>query len=230
LVSIGFDGEPEYVYGLLRKEDERAWQSSAQTSEHTEEGPAPSSCVPPPAPEKHGKEGAAYSAALIESLTTHKTAALAAELTQQPAVALAAVVHALALQEFRLDWYGYGEGSSLQLSSRTPSLAAAENSPVCLFLAEQRQTWFAQLPPDPGELWPWCLRQDQDTLLRLLAFCAARSLNAIRAKSEFEQPQRLAHANAVGTALNLEMRKWFTPTADNFFSRISKAQIIGVGA
>jgi ParB family transcriptional regulator, chromosome partitioning protein len=114
----------------------------------------------------------------------------------------------------------------LQLSSRTPSLATAENSPACLFLAEQRQTWFTQLPPDPGELWHWCLRQDQDTLLRLLAFCAARSLNAIRVKSEWEQPQRLAHANAVGAALNLEMRKWFTPTADNFFLRISKAQII----
>jgi ParB family transcriptional regulator, chromosome partitioning protein len=82
LVSIGFEGEPEYVYGLLRKEDEQALQSPAQTSEHTEEEPAHSSFTPPAAPEKDGKEVAAYSAALIESLTTHKAAALAAELTQ----------------------------------------------------------------------------------------------------------------------------------------------------
>ena len=228
LIGIGFDGQPKFVEGLVRKEDERAFSSSAPASEHgEEETTAPASGTPADAPERERKNESAYSAALIESLTTHKTAALAAEFTQQPNVALAAVVHALTLQEFRLDWHGYGEGSSLQLSSRTPSLAAAaENSPAGLFLAEQRQFWFAQLPPESEDLWRWCLAQDQDTLLRLLAFCAARSLNAMQTKADFEGQARLRHADALGLALRINMAKWFTPTADNFFLRVSKARIV----
>jgi ParB family chromosome partitioning protein len=41
-----------------------------------------------------------HSAALLETLTAHRSAALSAVLTQQPDVALAAAVHSLASQVF----------------------------------------------------------------------------------------------------------------------------------
>ncbi len=59
----------------------------------------------------------------------------------------------------------------------------------------------------------------------LLAFCAALSLNGIKTKND-AAPTRLQHADAVATALNMDMRNWFTPTADNFFSKVSKPHIL----
>ena len=38
---------------------------------------------------------------------------------------------------------------------------------------------------------------------------------------------RLQHANALALALDLDMTKWFTPTAENFFSKVSKARTGG---
>ena len=34
------------------------------------------------------------------------------------------------------------------------------------------------------------------------------------------------HANALGLALRMDMAQWFTPTADNFFSKVSKSRIV----
>jgi ParB family chromosome partitioning protein len=155
----------------------------------------------------------------------HKTVAIAAELTQQPGVALAAVVHALLLSEFGLDLHLYRSKSCLQMSSSQPSLREAEGSPASLSLEEQRRGWFAKLPRKSGDLWRWCLEQDQEALLQLLAFCTARSLNGVQAKADVDGCGRLQHANALALALDLDMTKWFTPTAENFFSKVSKARI-----
>jgi ParB family chromosome partitioning protein len=81
------------------------------------------------------------------------------------------------------------------------------------------------LPKTPNALWHWVLTQPQDTLLSLLAFCAALSLNGIKTKSD-SGATRLHHADAVATALHMDMRHWFTPTADNFFNKISKPHIL----
>jgi ParB family chromosome partitioning protein len=77
----------------------------------------------------------------------------------------------------------------------------------------------------PGEdgvaLWHWCLNQPQDVLLDLLAFAVAQSVNAVQGSGN-----RLEHADQLATALGMDMTKWFTPTADNYFSRASKPLII----
>ena len=94
-----------------------------------------------------------------------------------------------------------------------------------LSLEEQKKHWLSVLPRVEENLWAWCLDQSQEVLLRLIAFCAAQSLNAVQSKSESEEHQRLQHANALGTALRVDMTKWFVPTAENLFGRISKSQI-----
>lgn len=216
MVSLGFDGEPEFRYGLLRKEDE---------TELTDTNTAPEEAPAPAYSSEKVEETAPYSAPLVEALTMHKTAAIAAELTQQPRVALAAVAHALLLGEFGLDLHLYRSRSCLQMSSTQPALREAEVSPAFLSLEEQRKGWFAKLPRTSGDLWRWCLEQDQQTLLRLLAFCAARSLNGVQGKADVEGRGRLQHANALARALDLDMTMWFTPRAENFFSKVSKARI-----
>lgn len=218
VVSLGFQGEPEFRYGLLRKEDEAAFADTTAAPDDLSL-PTPISSFEKP------EEAAPYSAPLIEALTMHKTAAIAAELAQQPGIALAAVVHALVLSEFGLDLHLYRSKSCLQMSSSQPCLREAEGSTAFLSLEEQRRGWFSKLPRESAELWRWCLEQNQEMLLRLLAFCAARSVNSVKAKTDTDGGRRLQHANALALALDQDMTKWFVPTAENFFSKVSKARI-----
>lgn len=66
----------------------------------------------------------------------------------------------------------------------------------------------------------------QDVLLDLLALCTAMTINAVQMKADKEGNQRLDHAAALASSVNLDMTTWFTPTAQNYFSRISKSQIL----
>jgi ParB family chromosome partitioning protein len=74
VVTIGHNGEPQVVYGLMRKEDAAQLgntQENGAEGEATAEAPIVDQ--PPPA----------YSAVLVETLTTIKTAAIAAELSHR---------------------------------------------------------------------------------------------------------------------------------------------------
>ncbi len=218
VVAVDWNGNAHYTYGLLKREDEVAL---AQPS-HETAIPTTSSAIEPATDETEE----AYSAPLVEKLTQYKTAAIAAELMQQPKIALAALVHALVLSGFGLDLQLYRSETSIQISTTEPHLEAAETGPAFTVLQEQRQAWLAQFPKTSDELWHWCLEQTQDTLLRLLAFCAAKALNAVQTKGESPKHQRLQHANALATALNVDIGNWFQPTVDNFFGHVTKAQIL----
>jgi ParB family chromosome partitioning protein len=50
-------------------------------------------------------------------------------------------------------------------------------------------------------------------------------VNAIQIKGQSDHALRLAHANALAQSLHINMNRWFVPTAENFFNRISKPQI-----
>jgi ParB family transcriptional regulator, chromosome partitioning protein len=128
---------------------------------------------------KDEEKRSAYSAALIESLTTYKSAAIAAELAQNTRVALAAVVYTFAIKEFALDLRLYGMKTCLQISQSHPNLEQAADSPAVQFLGNQRTQWLAQLSGNPADLWAWCLTQTDEALLQFLAFLAARTVNAI---------------------------------------------------
>lgn len=218
VVSVGQNGEAVFVYGLLRKDDEKAIaRPSSMTAEDMR--PAESEVETEP-------KSPAYSAALIEALTQHKTAAIAAELTKQPRVALAALVHAFVLSEFGLDLYLYRSGTCVQVSTRQAYLEGANDSPAFTLLENQKREWLRKLASAKDEILSWCLQQDQQILLELLAYCVARTVNGVRSKSEAEsEGNRCQQADALASALHFDMTKWFTPTASNFFSRVSKSQI-----
>jgi ParB family chromosome partitioning protein len=211
IVTIGDNGEPHIVYGLMSKED--AAQLAKNETPAEEEAPSDESTTDQPQ--------AAYSATLVESLTAVKTASIAAELSQQPNVALAAVVHALVLSQFALDLRLYRSRGCLQIHSTQPHLAEAADSKAVQSLSQQQTAWLKRLPNTPKALWQWCLSAPTDTLLSLLAFCSALSLNAVQRKNDTDA-ERIHHADALATALQIDMRQWFTPTAANFFSKAPK--------
>jgi ParB family chromosome partitioning protein len=200
IVTIGRSGEVEIVRGLVRPEDvpEETGGQEAKTP----------------------KVRPAFSSTLVESLTAQKSAAISASLSDRPDIALAAVVHALASGVFRLR----GSENSLQITAKVMNLR--ETGKAIDALEEARERWGERVPGDPQHLWDWCLAQEKDTLLELLAFCAACSVNAVQSKQDRADCRRLAQANALATALSLDMTKWFTPTAANFFSRVGRTTVV----
>jgi len=199
ILTLRYNGELEILRGLVRPEDISEGEEATQASKP--------------------KERPEFSAKLVESLTAAKSAAIGAALSQNPSVALAAVVHGLAISVF--DSYS----GDARLHIRAQVTGYAEESRGANELGTAYETWADKLPGKESALWEWCLEQDQDTLLDLLAFCAGRTVDAVTSKYDSD-PDRIAHGNALAAALNLDTKQWFTPTAENFFKRVGRQTIV----
>lgn len=206
IVSLSWNGEVAIERGLVRRGDE---SDEVSVGEPEKRGPAEISTV------------------LIADLTAEKTAALQVALGANAKVALATVVHALALPVF---YTGACCASCIEVTLRVSHperhIANPDSVRALNVNADREMTWARLLPEQEEELWPWCFTQPQETLLSLQAFLVAQGLNAVRHKGDRPNSYRLVHADALAQALELDMAAWFTPTAENYFSRISSAQIV----
>jgi ParB family transcriptional regulator, chromosome partitioning protein len=199
IVTIGSGGAPEILRGLVRPED------------------LPEDEAKPRARKSQRQE---HSAPLVLSLTEARSAAISATLCERPDIALAAVVHALAISVFD----SFCSKGGVELSGKVTYFRSESKGAAEMRLA--RETWAERIPGDEAALWDWCLEQERDTLLELLAVCAAQTVNAVQAKEDRKDAPRLLHADALAKALNLDMTAWFTPTAENFFSRVARPTIL----
>lgn len=211
VVSLDYRGKAEIHYGYVLSGDAPKKKRSAET--FTDENGAVVAA----------DEKSPLSAALIEDLSAQRSAAMAACLNGNTEVALTAVVHAIALQVF---YEGSSRDTCLQICASSASLRHVQESPALDALVRARETWAGILPANPGDFWTWCLSQDRDRLLGLMAYCAARTVNAVQRKGDRADCERLRHAPRLGEALRLDMTKWFKPTAGNYFGRITKPAIL----
>jgi ParB family chromosome partitioning protein len=214
LVGIGHAGQLTIERGLVRPEDVADAGDEGDTVRGDRRRGNP-------------KKGSGdLSAALVEDLTAQRTAALRAMLADHPDVALAAVVHAMALPLF-FDRFGAKSCLSLQLETSDLRVSAKGigEAPAMLALAQRHTQWSEQLPDADDKLWTWCLDQGSETLLALLAYCAASSLDAVRRPHHHAEAQ-IAHADHLATALALDMAQWWQPTAGNYLNRVSKQRIL----
>ena len=212
VVAIGQDGKPDITRGLVRPEDMPKQKGKAKGKAAASGGA-----------EGEDEKAPGLSVALTESLSAHRSAALAAELTARPDVALAAVVQALAERVF---FDTHMASGSLQVAAYPQSLSRVDGSKAFLHLEADRKKWTDILPEDGATLLKWCLEQTQETLLKLLAFCAAVTVDAVQGKPSGLDEDRLHNASALASAIKLDMAAWFAPDAGNYFSRVSKPQIL----
>ncbi|MER8573554.1 ParB/RepB/Spo0J family partition protein [Mesorhizobium sp. M1374] len=181
-------------------------------------------------PQEVGQPRVTHSAALIENLTAQKTAALRVELANNHDIALAAVVHAMLLSVV----YDYCSNvdSALQIRLTHEHIETSmKRRNACRAVAEfesLRETWGDHIPGNPADLWEWCLQQNRDELLSLLAFAAAHSVNAVRKLHCHDRKGAFEHADRLGQALAVNMTKWFEPTGDSYFSHINRQSIEAV--
>jgi ParB family transcriptional regulator, chromosome partitioning protein len=213
VIGIGHDGTVDVRRGLIKPEDKATAKKAGKAKNAADTG---------------GKDEAAsgFSAALIEDLTAHRTAALQARLADNPKIALAAVVHALALDVF------YIAATTDSVVRITPTVASLDRSAEGIEDTKARQQLAAttkvvrkRLPKDADKLWGWLLDQDQKTLLGILAVCAGHTVDAVEKKrGSFEAPSSTRHAGELAEALKLDMAEYWQPTAAGYFGRVSKQQ------
>jgi ParB family transcriptional regulator, chromosome partitioning protein len=228
IVSLNPEGTLRVERGLIKPEDQPLPSPSDQAD-------SPGDCGPMPGPTENttvpdGTNGAGLenskplSNQLIENLTAHRTMALQECLAGKPETALMAVVHALALRIFYRQEVRANTCLGLEAKVAEPSTLAPaiHESPAGQSLARRHEDWARRLPTARAELWSWIVGQDAETLLALLAYGAARTIDAVH--RSWERGSR--HADALALIVGLDMAQWWAPTRESYFAHVSKSHIL----
>lgn len=206
IVALTLNGDPRIERGFVRREDERRDDAKKERTSH--DGPAP------------------LSEKLTVELTAYRTLGLRHTLAQQPEIALIALIHALVS---RLFYPFAGDYSCLEIKPLTHHLAShAEgmaDHEAMQALEAAHEAWAAQLPEDAEGLWDVLVALDPDSRLRILAHCTALTVNAVRAPAQ-NDATRLAHADALASAVSLDMHTFWQPTAAAYLGRVRKDRIL----
>jgi ParB family chromosome partitioning protein len=204
LVCIDREGKLHVETGLLQPEDAKLFAQQAKKNGSS----------------KAEKGKGAHSAALLLRFTALRTQALQAEFAQNPEVALAAVVHRFVVNTFS----EFESDSPLKVITPEVHLQQfnkdLEGTHAHQWLAKQREHLRAMLPKDPEALFGWIMEQSHVEKLVLLAFCAARTLNAV------QNTEASSKADPLAKALRMDLRKWWSPTATGYLGSIRREAVL----
>lgn len=225
IVTVGSDGEPVTLRGLLREAEARA----LDTLERLKRGLTGTTLAAhpdDPGDETDEAEPVAVSLSdrLAQRLSAHRTAALQIEIARHPQVALAALVHGMVQTTLHDQYYGHDLPLGVKLSIQDRLAAIAPDwpeSPAAVALRDMQQARAASLPTDSGELFAALLAMPQDALVNLLAVCVAPTVDVVTPRATTTLPG-VELADAVG----LDMAAWWKPTAEGYFRHVSKATIL----
>lgn len=214
VLYIGEGGTLASVEGLVRPEDRK------QASRNAGHGDTV------PSYESAPKERAEFSAALCQSLTAHRSAAVAAAFTLSPKVALAALVHTLLTHE-REAWQSSPLGVRLESNAHKIASAAKdfESTPAARML-EQAEGWGDHLPGDSDALFDRLQAMEVNGLLELLARSVARAYSVQVPDPVRSHGRGFDPARGIEAALGIDMADWWSPTPENFLNHVSKAKMI----
>ena len=230
-VSIDSSGRLRVERGYVRPEDEPALPSEDHSDGDTADGDADDTNIDTDAVAPHDEEDEddgikPLSDRLVTELTAHRTLALRAALAGDPHIAFVAALHVLTLKLF----YRYGSNSCIEIDPRSAAFSAqapglAETASA-QSIEERNGNWAKHLPKAQEDLWEVLIDFDSDNRQALFAHCVSLTLNAVH-EAYNRRPGALAHADVLATALNLDMvAVGWTPTADVYLARVTKAQIL----
>lgn len=203
VVALNYDGRINIEYGLVQAENKQSSPSNKPVADNSAK------------PEK-----AEFSAALLRDLSQHRSVALRIELANNHDIAFIAVVYALVTSAL----YHGTAGNCLKISVSSTVLfssAEAENIPALKAMAVKQEK--LNFPENAGQLWDFLNKRSKTELDEILAYCVALSVDAVEGE---RRQSDIKHSQQLAKSLQLDMRKWFTATAENSFSRISRNQIL----
>ncbi len=213
VVGIDFDGTLLVVEGLVKSEDRKA--AVAQNED------APSGYGFTKAP----KARAEYSAALCSNLTAHRTAAVAAALTENPQVALASLLATLIVDE-RSPWLA--SPVKVRITSNQSDIerhAADYADTMAATTLARADALLDRLPGDDAAVLPHLLTLSAADLTELLAVFVARAY-AVVSSEPTRQARGFDMAPQIETALGMDMADWWAPTRERFLSFVPKSKMV----
>lgn len=221
IVTIDGEGEATVHRGLLREAEAKALRTLERLRQgFTGDGATQDSGAEAQQPDKPAN----LSDRLAQRLSAHRTAALQIEVARHPHAALAALVHGM-VRTVLQDGYDGGDlplGVRLTVQHRLEGFAPDwPGSPAAAALRDMQQAWGRKLPEGGDELFAALLAMKQRELVRLLAVCVAGSVDVVTLRATQHPP-----GAALAQAVELDMRAWWTPTADGYFQHVSKAAIL----
>ncbi len=218
VVTVDHEGRLRIERNLIRKEDVKKLSSGVN-----EQGLAGMAGTG-----KADEHKPVHSEKLTRMLTAQRIAALQVAMINRPDVALAALVHRMALQVFG---GGYVSNRIVQVNIEIlhlkPDVENIGGSRAAKALEEKRRYWQERIEvaqQNGKSLFAWLLERDETDLLDLLAFCTAVSINTVSGR-ENTPPGDVA---ALMTSLNLDMADWWEATPENYLSLVSKDRILSL--
>ena len=211
IVSLDYQGNVTITRGLVRPEDGAR--------------PAPSDPEEVEGDGERPKKNGAYSEALLEELSSQRTVALQETLAAKPEVALTALLNALVIRTFFGEHLETCVGIRLTPVNLGSHAEGIGESSAAMAMADRHNKWAEDLPPKDG-LWDWLSKLGRKRQLELLAYCIARTVNAVRSRRYGDSADRFEQAETLATTLSLDMSKWWQVTRQSYLDRVTKQHIV----
>lgn len=213
MVSIGSGGELLVTAGLVKPEDRKIAAGLPSTSSSG----SPFSSAP--------KARAEFSASLCQNLTAHRSAAVAAALTENPVVALAALLATLIVDD-RSPWASSPIKVRLNSNQHDIERNATDYADTMAATTIARaDALLDRLPGEDAALLPHLLTLGLGDLTDLLAVFVARSY-AVFSSEPVRQARSVDMARQIETALDFDMADWWTPSRERFLAFVPKAKMV----
>lgn len=183
-------------------------------------------------------ERAVHAEKLVQHLSAHRSAALQAVLADSPRFALVGLLATMVPKVFGFHVREAGlcitaRPSLEELKGKAPDLV---ESKALQRLSDIHAEWNTRLSAAPGNedgddgddegasdpTIDWLMAQDTDTLLSLLAYCVACTVDVTVSR---ESPLR---AKAFAKAVKLDMADWWRASGAGYFGHVSKARALAV--
>ncbi|WP_158624708.1 ParB/RepB/Spo0J family partition protein [Caulobacter sp. 602-1] len=238
MIILGHDGAVRIERGLVRAEDVPPPPAPEEEAGEGEDAGDGEDGAPPwdedeaagaedhaEPDEPEGDATAPLAARLVADLTAHRTMAMRETLARSPDLALVALTHALVLRAF-VQYGAMPTCLDIRLTSYSLSGEAdgIDGSSAALAVAERHAAWAAHVPTDAADIWAFVVGLDLDSRMSLLAHCVGLSVNALHGYER--RPGAWAHADQLAAALDLDMADWWSPTADHYLARVTKAHTL----
>ena len=228
-VSLGENGFVHIDRGYVRRADEAAASpaddSDAMTSDDTAGDGGRLERAPAPLAGVEDDDAVTLPERLVIELTAYRSLALRDAIANDHAHAYLAVLHALTLQLF----YRRGGPSCLQINASdllTSPFPGLREFAAAKAVETRHKAWQEALPDREDDLWDYVVSLDQDNREALFAHCAGLTINAVH-EPHLRASRRVRAGDHLASVLALDMTQagWITG-ADNYFNRITKAQIV----
>lgn len=205
-------GNISYQYGLVKREDSKKLDAFLKGSNSADGSSSNSE-----------QESAGFSQAIKDSLAAYRGLALQAELIKRPDVALVLVCHTLVMSRFNSrGWERFITCSVESITGLIKTNAPDyDRTSAGVIIQAECDKWAEKFPKESDELLEYLFTLTQQELLEILTLCM--SFGLMTHQSDRESNKRF---KKLADLMQVDMRKWFTPTADNYFNRLKKPQIV----